>query len=381
MSRFDRYIFFQLLAVFGFFSLVLVSVYWINRAVGLFDRLIGDGQTALVFLEFSLLTLPNVIALVLPVSAFAAVVQVTNRLARESELVVMQTTGFSAFRLARPVLFFGLAVAGMMLLLTHVLVPDSRAELARRTAELSQNAAAQFITEGRFTHPAPGLTLYIRQVEPTGELSDIYLADDRDPDLRTTYTAQRALFARAESGPKLVMFAGMTQTLAAEGQRLSVTRFADFTYDLAGLVTETFDPRRSVAQLSTANLLAAEPALLRETEASRAEFLGTAHNRFAQPLLATAAALIGFSALMLGAYSRFGLWRQIAVAVVLLIVVQAVTTYGSAAALRTPGGWPLVYAGPALGCAIGWVLLWLAEHPWGAGRGAVRPPSGLGAAS
>jgi hypothetical protein len=33
---------------------VLVAVYWVNRAVGLFDQLIGDGQSALVFLEFSL---------------------------------------------------------------------------------------------------------------------------------------------------------------------------------------------------------------------------------------------------------------------------------------------------------------------------------------
>ena len=66
MPRFDRYLLVQLLAVFGFFALVLVSVYWVNRAVGLFEQLIGDGQTALVFLEFSLLTLPNVIRVVLP---------------------------------------------------------------------------------------------------------------------------------------------------------------------------------------------------------------------------------------------------------------------------------------------------------------------------
>ncbi|MCP4819364.1 MAG: LPS export ABC transporter permease LptF, partial [Shimia sp.] len=37
MSRFDRYILSQLLTLFGFFALVLVSVYWVNRAVVLFD--------------------------------------------------------------------------------------------------------------------------------------------------------------------------------------------------------------------------------------------------------------------------------------------------------------------------------------------------------
>ncbi|MEO6300594.1 MAG: LPS export ABC transporter permease LptF, partial [Paracoccaceae bacterium] len=47
MTRFDRYLLSQLLTMFGFFALVLVGVYWINRAVGLFDQLIGDGQSAL----------------------------------------------------------------------------------------------------------------------------------------------------------------------------------------------------------------------------------------------------------------------------------------------------------------------------------------------
>ena len=134
MPRFDRYLLSQLLALFGFFSLLLVSVYWVNRAVGLFDQLIGDGQSALVFVEFSLLTLPNVIRLVLPVSSFAAAVYVANRLMGDSELVVMQATGFSSFRLARPVLWFGLIVMLMMSALTHALVPASRAALSERSA-------------------------------------------------------------------------------------------------------------------------------------------------------------------------------------------------------------------------------------------------------
>ena len=71
MSRFDRYLLSQLVALFGFFALILVAVYWVNRAVGLFDRLLGDGHSALVFLEFSLLMLPNVIRLVLPIAATA----------------------------------------------------------------------------------------------------------------------------------------------------------------------------------------------------------------------------------------------------------------------------------------------------------------------
>ena len=41
MPRIDRYLLSQFLTLFGFFALVLVSVYWINRAVSLFEQLLS----------------------------------------------------------------------------------------------------------------------------------------------------------------------------------------------------------------------------------------------------------------------------------------------------------------------------------------------------
>ena len=78
MTRFDRYMLSQLFVLFGFFALVLVALFWINRAVVLFDRLIGNGQSALVFLEFSSLSLPKLVVTVLPIATFAGAVYVTN---------------------------------------------------------------------------------------------------------------------------------------------------------------------------------------------------------------------------------------------------------------------------------------------------------------
>ena len=80
VARFDRYILAQLLLQFGFAGLVLVLLFWINRAVKLFDQIIASGETALVFLEFSAMILPAVIVFVLPIAAFTATVTVTNRL-------------------------------------------------------------------------------------------------------------------------------------------------------------------------------------------------------------------------------------------------------------------------------------------------------------
>ena len=166
MGRFDRYLLSQLMMLFGFFSLVLVLVYWVNRAVILFDRLIANGHSAAVFLEFSALTLPNVIRLVMPVSAFAAAVYVTNRLSRDSELVAAQAAGTSPWQTARPVAVFGLVVGLLTAVLANVLVPASNAQLARRTAEIAENVTARLLTPGTFLHPAEGVTFYIREITP-----------------------------------------------------------------------------------------------------------------------------------------------------------------------------------------------------------------------
>lgn len=365
MSRFDRYLLSQLIALFGFFALVLVAVYWVNRAVGLFDRLIGDGQSALVFVEFSLLMLPNVIRLVLPIAAFAATVYVTNRLTQESELVVMQATGFSAFRLARPVLIFGGIVTALHLVLMNVLVPWSSAMLSAREAQVSQNVTARYLNAGEFMHPAAGVTLFIREITPVGELRDLFLSDERDPDQRTIYSARSALLARGAAGPVLLMFDGTTQSLTRDGtERLAVTRFADSTFDISTMVSPEVLGRVAVTSVSTWELLRMDDAERETRLGLPAEFVQEEiHSRLAQPFLSAAAALVGFATLLIGAFSRFGLWRQILGAVAILIFLQLLNTSGASVALRNAAAWPAIYAAPLAGFGIGAGLLYLAQRP------------------
>ncbi len=374
MSRFDRYLLSRLMALFGFFSLVLVAVYWVNRAVGLFDRLVGNGQSALVFLEFTALTLPNVIRLVLPISAFAAAVHVTNRLTEDSELVVMQATGFSPFRLARPVLVFGLIVSIMMFVLMHLVVPASRQALALRGAEIEANVTARFLRDGSFLHPSPGVTLYIREILPSGEMRDVLLSDARAPDRRITYSALRAVAVQADRGPGIVMYDGMAQTLLLADRTLAVTRFADLTYALDDVASASGRGRLTIEELPTRELLAPTTARMEETGSTRAMMLYEGHSRFARPVLAIAGPLIGFSTLLIGAFSRFGLWRQVLAAVLLLVLVQLVDNLAAAVALRDDRAWALAYLAPLLGLALPVGLLWWAGRP----RRVPRPSVGTG---
>ena len=363
MGRFDRYLLSQLMVLFGFFALVLILVYWVNRAVSLFDQLVADGQTMGIFLTLSLLTLPGLIAIVLPLAAFAASLYVTNRMTAESELIVLQATGSSAYRLVRPVVIFGMIVAGLMSVLTHYLVPAAASEMNRRQAEIAQNATARFLQEGQFLSPTSGITLYIRDITQAGELRDIFLSDTRDSDESVIYTASSAYVVRTTTGPQLVMIDGMAQALQRQSQRLITTSFNDLAYDIGTLVNIPDATRRSSRELSTLELLSPTPDLIEETRRSAGQLVAEGHNRFAQAILGLVGPLIGFATLLIGGFSRFGVWRQVLAAIALVIVVKMIETITTNAVRVNPANWPLTYLAGLTGVVMALVLMWSTTRP------------------
>ncbi|MGR3759123.1 LPS export ABC transporter permease LptF [Roseobacteraceae bacterium NS-SX3] len=368
MSRYDRYVLSQYLLFFGFFALILVAIFWVNRAVVLFDRLIGDGQSALVFLEFTALTLPNLIRMVLPVAVFASSVWVTNRLNGDSELTVLRATGTSPWQMARPALAFGLITGLMMSALTHFLLPASIAQLERREHEVARNVTASLLSEGKFLHPAKGVTFYIRQIDPDGTLNDVFLSDRRKPSEPVVYTGAKAYLVRDAGKTHLIMVDGMAQQLDRSARRLSTTIFSDFSYDISTLMEQAEGKARNIRAISSLELMTRSTELAGTGGFSPGALAEELHLRFARALICIAVALVGFSSLMLGTFSRFGVWRQALLAFVLLILVEGLRGVVSEPVLQNPALWPLIYVPAALGIAIALVFLYLAAHP-----GALRP--------
>ncbi|SDJ44335.1 LPS export ABC transporter permease LptF [Aliiruegeria lutimaris] len=363
MRRFDRYFTYQLMVLFGFFSLVLVSVYWINRAVILFDQILSDGQSAGTFFTLTLYTLPNVVRMVLPISAFVASVYVTNRLTTESELVITQAVGMSPWRMARPVFIFGLFASLLMAILVHFLVPTSRIQMAEQMQELEADIAAQMLTEGRFLHPARGITFYIRSIERDGEMRDVYLSDARTKGTRTDYLAPKAYLVQDESGPKLVMLGGAAHTFDVQNRRLAITTFDSFTYNVGALMTNSGRSKRDLREFDTLTLFNPTEEDLDSARGDRARFLYEGHLRIAQPFNPLIVTLMGFSALMLGGFSRFGVWPQIGLAVALIILLQAAENVTADIARRDATLWPLVYLPSALGVVATSTMLWISSRP------------------
>ncbi len=65
---------------------------------------------------------------------------------------------------------------------------------------------------------------------------------------------------------------------------------------------------------------------------------------------------------MQGSYSRFGLWRQIALAIVMMVLVQGLSTGSVRLGLAARQGWMLAYLAPALAAGAGLGLIWLSQR-------------------
>ncbi|ABD54731.1 permease YjgP/YjgQ [Jannaschia sp. CCS1] len=359
MGQYDRYILRQLVALFGFFSLVLVSVYWVNQAARLFDRLIADGQNIGVFLEFSALTLPWIVQLILPVSAFVATLYIFNRMISESELVVLQTAGLSALRLLRPVFVFGCLLAILLAVLVNILAPTARGQFTQRQAEVQDDLTGRFLRAGEFIHPAAGLTVYIREISELGEFRDLFLQDASTPGVEVTYTANTALLVRSDTGPRLVMFDGVAQTLDLDTGRLSTISFSDFTYSV-GTLGGTGARQIDVRELPTPLLLRANQQIAGALNLPLSHLVFEGHDRLAQSLFVLFVPLIAAASLMLGSFSRFGVWKQILIAVALVLPMQIVRNASEAAVRADIEAWPMAYAQPASAAAVAAIMATLA---------------------
>ena len=343
MQKLDRYIFRQISLIFVFFLLVFTMIFWINRAISLFDRLISDGHSASILFQFALLSLPSITTIVFPLACFAAVMFVTHRLKNDSELTVLQSAGLSPWRMMRPYFIFGILCMLLLGFFTTFVVPNAAKMLHDRQIELDSSVSAQLLKDGKFIHPFKGITFYIKGIESDGTLMNVFLHDRRNKDEFLTYTATRAFLAKDENRTVLYMENGLIQTIDTSSKDLSTTEFRSVAIDLSDSIKKRDSNTAYLSHLSTWLLIKKRQEVAELTRASNGAIALELHNRLHRPIFCFVAAILGFSSLLIGNYNRFGLGKQIALAVSIIVLIKISESYTTKLSLNNFQLWPLIY--------------------------------------
>jgi lipopolysaccharide export system permease protein len=101
-----------------------------------------------------------------------------------------------------------------------------------------------------------------------------------------------------------------------------------------------------------------------QTGEPAARLVARGHDRFAQSLIGVVGALVGFATLLNGGFSRFGAWRQIVTAILLIIFVKGIETVGLNTARQDTDLWFASYLSSVVGLVIVAFLLFWASRPY-----------------
>ena len=322
MTQFSGYIFRQTLWPTLFFLVVLTGVVWLSQGLKMLDVVINRGQTAGTFLELTMYVLPSLLTLVLPISLFCAVLYTLNRLYTDSEVIVMWSAGLGRWSIALPIITLAIIVTLVGYLLSLYLMPLGYRAMKDRVYEIRADIATGLFREGAFTYPIKGLTVFVREVSPSGELKGIFVQDARNAQSASSYMAESGRLVRTARGPMLIMRNGTSiRSIAQSGSNPIFAQFAEYQY-----LPEEFTKTRGAASREFTErylpeLLNPNPAIPWEQQ-NRGRLISEGHMRLATPLYNLPLPMIAIVSLLCGSFSRRGFGYRIIIAVAVAIAAR-----------------------------------------------------------
>ena len=134
----------------------------LTQSLQTLDLIVENRQSAATFLFITVLALPQLIGIILPLALFMAVLYALNRLNVDSEIVVAKAAGFSPWQIANPVLKLTALVMVAHLIINLIVQPLSFRKMRAEVLKVRTDVASQLLNPGTFVNVTDTLTIYAR---------------------------------------------------------------------------------------------------------------------------------------------------------------------------------------------------------------------------
>jgi lipopolysaccharide export system permease protein len=233
MGSTDSYIFRTTLASFAVILASLTGVIWITQALRGIDLMTSQGQTILTFLGLTSMAVPVLVLVIAPLALMIAVAHTLNRLATDSEIIVMNAAGLSPLRLLRPFLFAAVVVAMLVTVIGAYVAPEGLRRISRWDSEITADILANILQPGRFAQLEQNLTIRVRERQPGGLLVGVFIDDQRDPKERISIIADHGTVLKNAEGSFLVLEDGTLQRFETGKRDPALVAFGRYAFDMS----------------------------------------------------------------------------------------------------------------------------------------------------
>jgi lipopolysaccharide export system permease protein len=315
MILIERYLFRQLCVPILLVLAALTTVAFLSQSISALQLVIDQRQGLTVFIQATLLALPELISLILPVAVFVAALISFNRLHTEQEIVVCFAGGMSRWEVISPAMRLAAWAALISLMLNLWVAPLASQALRAVIFKARADLAATLVKPGEFTEPAPGLTVYAQSATPEGFLTNLFVHQQR-PTGSTTFSARSGQITKRHGAPILIMRHGSSQELTAGGV-LNFLSFDEYALDLSPFLA------KDEIHFKTSDRFLHElvsPDLSQPWERQyRTKMLSEANARLASPIYNIAFMALAVAAVIAGPFSRFGYHSRITTAAAIAV--------------------------------------------------------------
>jgi len=294
MGSIDKYIVRTTLASFAVVLVSLTGVIWITQALRGIDLMTSQGQTIMTFLGITSLVIPALVLIIAPIALMIAVSHTLNKLATDSEIIVMNAAGLSPIRLFRPFLIATAIVALGVAFIAAYLAPDGMRRIKQWDAEITADVLANILQPGRFSQLEQNLTIRIRERLPGGVLAGVFVDDSRDPKERVSIMADRGTVLKNERGSFLVLQDGHLERFEANKRDPILVSFERYAFDMSKFSNRTSGITYGIRERYLWELMSPDPEdpMYKQLPG---QFFADLHDRLMSPLYPFAFAAITFA--------------------------------------------------------------------------------------
>ena len=254
----------------------------------------SQGQTILTFLGITSLVIPSLVNVIAPIALMIAISHTLNKLATDSEIIVMNAAGMSPIRLFVPFVYATAVVAVMVAFITVYLAPDGLRRIKQWDADITADVLTNILQPGRFAQLDQNLTIRIRERQPGGLLAGVFVDDRRDPKERVSIVADHGSVLKNESGSFLVLEDGNLERFEAGKRDPALVAFGRYAFDMSKFSNQGHDVALGIRERYLWELLdpAADDPMYKQLPG---QFRAELHDRFMSPIYPFAFAALTFA--------------------------------------------------------------------------------------
>ncbi len=375
MTLLQRYFWTQALYPLLLSLAALAALALLTQSLQTLDLIVENRQSGLTFLYITILALPQLISIIMPLAVFMSTLYALNRLNMDSEMIVAKASGFSPWQIASPALRLGMYALIAHLIINLVIQPFAFSQMRSEILKVRTDIASQMVRPGEFVTPTVGLTVYARAISPEGEMKDVIIYDERDDSGATTHTAKTGRLARGDESASLILKDGNVQQILDDGN-LDLVAFNDYQIDLSDVMAMDSVLRKKPSDLYLHELLRPDQRVYANRK-HRQELKAEGHNRLATPIYNLALVMLALCFMIRGEHQRMGYGRKIAVCAAIGFIIR-LTGFGLASAAESdPSLNPVQYALPLTVCVLCALYLLRKKRMRGAQHFFKRKPKAL----